>query len=225
MKSAIVYLFIVFIISACSATRDIPGEYSSSRIPYSFELNKDSTYAYRYQFTFDTEHSSGKWGILDKNKIMLSSQINNRVLDLNVRGNRSFDNSEGLSFRINTPGFDRQYYRCLVFVNEALYANENCDPVVSLRTPKSIQNIYFGFTADRTAASILASRALDTLYTEKFSSLKDGFNEFEIDVVYNDSLFNYRVFNNEIVEITRKGLKFYDPKRRTRQTIPKNARL
>ena len=219
MKSVSIYLFFVVMLSACSTSKEISGEYSSRRIPYVFNLNKDSTFFYRYKFEIDYEYSLGRWNKTGKNAVVLNSHYKERLLQLETEHDKT-GKIDVISLNIVTPDFDRKYYECLIFVNGALHAKQKCDSTISESIRKPVENIFLGFTADRTVDPLLATRALDTVYTEKFYP-QAAFDKYTLRIVYNDSLFSYRVFDNETFKITRKGLIFYDPKRKTRQTIPK----
>jgi hypothetical protein len=221
MKSIILYLFFAVVLSACFASKEISGEYSSRRMPYVFNLNKDSTFFYRYRFQFDTEYSLGRWHKSGKNAIALNSHYKEKLLRLKVQQANIIDMSDSINLSIITPDFNRKYYECLIFVNDTLHAKEKCDSIISVSIRKPVGDIFLGFTADRTVDPLLASRALDTVYTEKLYPKADTFDKYTLRIIYNDSLFNYKVFDNEIFKITRKGLIFYDSKRKTRQTIPK----
>ena len=68
----------------------------------------------------------------------------------------------------------------------------------------------------------MPTRSLDTLSTDKFFPKATTTNKAKIDIILNDSLFNYRIFNNEVLKITRKGLRFYDY-RGGHESSPKNC--
>lgn len=220
MKSVNVYLFFLVVLSACSNLKEISGEYSSRQIPYVFYLNKDSTYYYHYQFQFDSEYSFGKWRKIGKRAIMLNSQYEKKLLQLKSEHNNTVT-KDHIIFNIVTPDFNRKYYECLIFVNGALRTRQKCDSTISVSIRKPIEDVFLGFTADRAVDPLLATRALDTVYTEKFYPQAALYDKYTLRIVYNDSLFNYKVFDNEVLKITRNGLIFYDPKRKTKQTIPK----
>ncbi len=219
MKSISLYLFCGCILGMfCS--NEISGEYSSRRIPYVFTLNKDSTFFYRYHFQFDNEYSLGRWHKSGKNTVTLNSHYKEKLLRLQVQQDNNINRGDNVNLNIVTPDFDREYYECLIFVNDTLHAKQKCDSIISVSIKKPVQDVFLGFTADRTADPLLASRLLDTLYTEKLYPKSDAFDKYTLRIAYNDSLFNYKVFDNEVFKITRKGLIFYDSKRKVRQTMP-----
>lgn len=219
MKSVSLYLFFIVVFSACSTLSEISGDYYSSRAPYSFTLNEDSTFIYRYKFEIDYEYSLGKWSKAGKNAVVLNSHYKEKLLQLRTEYSNTVK-SDDISLNIVTPDFDREYYECLIFVNGALLAKQKCDSIISVTIRKPVEDVYLGFTADRTINPFIGTRILDTVYTEKLYP-QSAFDKCTLRIVYNDSLFNYRVFDSESFKITKKGLIFNDPKRKTRQTLPK----
>lgn len=220
MKLVNLYLFFLVAVSACANLKEISGEYSSRQIPYVFYLNKDSTFYYHYQFQFDSEYSFGKWRKIGKKAVILNSHYKKKSLQLISEHNNTVT-EDHIIFNIVTPDFNRNYYECLIFVNGALWTRQKCDSTISVSIRKPIMDVFLGFTADRKIDPLLATRALDTIYTEKLYPQDAPYDKYTLRIVYNDSLFNYKVFDDEVLKITKKGLIFYDPKRKTKQSIPK----
>ena len=212
-------VLILFLFCNCSPGSKLSGVYSGNRTYTTFVLKDDSTFSYQYKFEFDYKYSIGKWSRVGKNTISLNSHYKEKLLQLKTE--QSIDSSDNIDLTIITPGFERKYYECLIFINDSLYAKHKCDSVISLSVRKPVENVFLGLTADLKADTILITRSLDTIYTEKFYPKPDTFNKYTLRIAYNDSLFNYKIFNNEILKISRKGLIFYDPKQKVRQTIPK----
>jgi hypothetical protein len=212
-------LWLMILLGGCSASMNPGGTYSSDRIPHSFHLNADSTYDYRYKFELAYLFSSGTWRKSGKNRIVLSSYTRSKVLPLKVQelpaGGSEQDNLFSVS--LNMPDADKKYYQCMVLVNDALYKKTSCDSFSDVRVSIPVKSIFFKLSADPR----MPARFLDTLSTEKLMPASSMGNKDKIDIVYNDSLFNYRVFNNEEVKVSGKGLKFYDLKRGRWQYIPK----
>jgi hypothetical protein len=65
--------------------------------------------------------------------------------------------------------------------------------------------LFFKLNADER----IPARFLDSLITEKYFLKSNGSKNLKVDILYKDSLFNYKVFNGEIIKIKRKGMKFY----------------
>lgn len=218
------YVFFIFLLFSCSSSREVPGEYLSSKSPYSLILNKDSTFSYRYKFEFAYKYSSGTWNKTGKNKIILNSYIKERRLPLKIyeSGNNEENKSNVnfLSVNVDISDADKKYYWCEIFINDALYEKINCDSLSSISITPPINSVFFGLTADER----IPGRFLDTLYTDKFFPKSNSANKLKADISYIDSLFNYRVFNNEVLKMTRKGLNFYNYQSSEWQSLPKRIK-
>jgi len=195
-------------LAGCSSGQPIAGTYAAARNPHSFILRPDSTYSYRYQFGFASRHSSGTWRRTGSNSIVLNSYVSDRTLPLKVEEMPAGDGYTGNFFSVNTgiTGAGKEHYRCMVFVNDTLYASAGVDTFTHVRVDFPVKNIFFKLSADESMPSIF----LDTLSTEKFHPVNALGNKDRIDIGYTDSLFNYRVFHNEEVRLSKKGLTFYD---------------
>ena len=141
-----------------------------------------------------------------KNKYILNSFVKNRKLSINVSevaGNvGSADNL--VSTRIRIP--DQTYYKCGIFVDDALYETRSCDSLSSIVITKPLRSIYFGFSADER----MPGRFLDTLYTQTFHPRMEYSNNLNVEIAYVDSFFNYRIFDSELIHIANKKLMFYE---------------
>lgn len=195
-------VFILFIFCNCSSGLKLSGVYSGNRTYTTFILNDDSTFSYRYKFEFDYEYSLGRWSKIGKNTVALNSHYKEKLLQLKTEHNTG--SSEKIYLTIVTPNFDRKYYECLIFINDSLYTKQKCDSTISVSVRKPVKNVFLGFTADLKADPLLATRALDTVYTETLYLQSDTFDKYTLRIVYNDSFFNYKVFVNETFKITRK---------------------
>jgi hypothetical protein len=213
------YIIFVVLIYSCSPGAELSGRYASKQHPYSLTLNSDSTFSYRYKFEYDYEYSVGRWSKISKNTVTLNSHYKRKVLEFTIEHDTASRDNTDLT--IITPDFRRKYYECLIFINDTLHAKQKCDSILSVSLGKSVDNVFFGFTADLQADPLLAARTLDTLYTTKFYPKDDVVGKSTLRVIYNDSLFNYKIFDSDVFKITRKGLIFNDPERKTIQTIPR----
>ncbi|PUZ19688.1 hypothetical protein GA0116948_12319 [Chitinophaga costaii] len=111
---------------------------------------------------------------------------------------------------INIPEDKRNYYQCMVFVNDSLYVNKRFDSLPYLSIGSPVKIIFFKLSADVS----IPARFLDTLTTDTFFPKSDMANSSKIDIVFNDSLFNYQVFNNDILKITKGKFKIFRSKGR-----------
>jgi len=195
-------------LAGCSPGQPVAGTYASGGSPHSFILRPDSTFSYRYQFQFGYRYSSGTWRRGGKRALVLNSYISDRTLPLKVVELPAGGGDLGNIFSVNTgvTGPGKGYYRCMVYVNDTLFVTASCDTFSNVRVSFPVKSIFFKLSADARMPSIF----LDTLSTEKFRPVNGMGNKVKIDIGYNDSLFNYRVFNNEEVRMSKKGLTFHD---------------
>lgn len=202
------FMYSFFLLCSCSSSIKLPGNYSSKNIPYSFTLNPDSTFDYRYKFEFAYEHSQGKWKKAGRNEIVLTSYIQNKSLPLKVQYLDAHEIGQANFFSVNIsmPDTDKNYYQCMIFINDTLYQKRNCDSIDSILITSPVRSIFFKLSTDIR----MPTRLLDTLSTDKFIPRSSTANREKISIVLSDSLFNYRVFNKEALRVTRRGLRFYD---------------
>jgi len=200
------YVLLFVFLYGCAGARDVTGIYWSDKSPCKLTLNNDSVFTFEYTFQFKYEHATGTWHKAGKNKYILNSFVKNRKLSINVSevaGNvGSADNL--VSTRIRIP--DQTYYKCGIFVDDALYETRSCDSLSSIVITKPLRSIYFGFSADER----MPGRFLDTLYTQTFHPRMEYSNNLNVEIAYVDSFFNYRIFDSELIHIANKKLMFYE---------------
>jgi hypothetical protein len=214
-------LYPTILIYSCTPAGNIAGDYSSSKSPYSFIINNDSTFSYRYKFQVAYEYSQGIWKQLSKNKITLTSYTATRLIPLRVQEGSLQKNSEIddniLSVDVGIPDSEKTYYQCSIFINDTLFRKTSCDSLQLLTIDQKINSLFFSISADER----IPTRFLDTLYSEKILFKSANRRKLNIDFVYQDSLFNYRVFNDEVLNVSGTYLKFYDSLRMHLEKIPK----
>jgi hypothetical protein len=192
----------------CHPDRQLAGNYWSNKSPYFFSLNRDSTFDYRCKFQFVYQISHGTWHKVAKNKVVLNSSIKDRTLSLNAKELSSDKNDPKNLFyvSINIPDTEKKYYQCMVFVNDNFYEKSNCDSFNSVLVGFPINNIQFKISADPR----MPGRLFDTLSTKKFSPQSSTSNKKELEILFSDSLFNYRIFDSDTITLTKKGIRFID---------------
>jgi len=84
-----------------------------------------------------------------------------------------------------------------------------------------MSNVFLKISAD----GRMPTRYLDSLVTEKyFLQSGSSISGLKINVLYNDSLFNYKVFNNYILKLKKEGIKFYSSKSNRWIYLPRTKR-
>jgi len=215
-------LFFSIVAWGCSSSLELSGDYSSNRSKYQFRLNRDSTFEYSYKFEFAYEHSRGRWNRIGKRRIILNSYAKRKVIPMTVQKLSGHDIGQASFFSVSMdiPNADKKYYQCMVYVNDMLYEKISCDSIDTILVASPVKSIFFKLSADPR----MPTRFLDTLSTEKFITHSNTSSQERLNIILRDSLFNYRIFDNDTLEVTRKGLKFYDPGNGQWQYIPKARR-
>lgn len=199
-KSLFIVLSSLFI--SCSSGLKLTGVYYDNKSPVTFTIKDDSTFNYRYKFEFDYKYSDGYWSKRGEKKVALTSNLQSKVLPLTVS---EYEGINSIDVSINMPDLEKAYYQCSVFVNDSFFIKKRCDSMTSIFIGKPISSLFFRLNADVR----MPTRFLDSLITEKYFSKSNGSKSLKVDILYKDSLFNYKVFSGEILKFTRKGMKFY----------------
>ncbi len=84
------------------------------------------------------------------------------------------------------------------------YITNHCDSISKIPVPFPVNNILLGISGDEK----IPNRFIDTLFTEKKSPISTYAN-LQLDVNYIDSLFNYKILNNELIKVGHGRLKFH----------------
>lgn len=204
MRKCII-LFIV-LLEACASSKNVVGTYASNQSPYQFTIKSDSSFTYQYKFQFAYQYSNGKWKNVGKNKIELQSQFKNKAIPITVKEytNEHANDSVQLNIESNILSNERKYYQCLIFIDNTFFTQKNCDALSSLIVPTPKRNMYFKLTAD----ARMPARFLDTLTSSTYTLKNKNPYRIDINMSYNDSLFNYKLFNNEVLLINNGKLKY-----------------
>ena len=202
-------VIVVYFFVGCTPAVKIPGTYSGNNSYLTIILDNDSTFSFRYKFEFSREYAEGRWKLLGKSRVVINSNIQNR--SLSIKGydkyNSSLTDGKYLAIDTGIPEDERKFYGCSIFVNDAFLVKKRCDSVSVLKIPDSTMSISVQINADER----IPNRFLDSLQTDKYILGSKKSNEVRLEVAYIDSLFNYRVFNNVSIRITRKGLYLPSP--------------
>jgi hypothetical protein len=202
-----VSLVILILLMTSCVSKTIIGTYVSKKSPYRFDIMKDSTFRYQYKFQFAYEYSSGYWKSAGRNKIKLKSNITDKSIPVVIKENNISDSTSSsmiLNIETNISKSDVSYYQCLIYIDDSLYLRKNCDSLFSIITKIPRNNIYLRLTAD----SRIPARCLDTLTSSKCFLKNRNINKLDVKLNINDSLFNYKVFDDEKIKVFCKKLKY-----------------
>ena len=210
-KYSFVHYCVCAIVLAGCASVKVPGTYRSRDGLYSLALNSDSTFLFNYKFQFDTKRSQGFFKMLDSKTIKLRSSIVDKKMPIEVIEKPNSDSWNNLlRIGFNLPGNETQYYKCLLLINGVPFVTAHCDSLSLVKIDKTLNDFSIGISADER----LPGRFLDTLYTKTFVTKTNNRNDLFVNVQVQDSLFNYRVFDDAIMRISNKRLLLFDGKER-----------
>jgi len=197
-------LFIVLFISC--KTSNVVGTFSSRSSPYRFIFRSDSTFRYHYHEGVLYSYSFGHWSKVGKGKIKLESFYKDRTLPLLGTENISSKDSKTVELKIQIPIPDeeKKYYRCLIYINQRLFLEKACDSVSSIIAPSPIKSVQIKITTDVR----IPARDNDTLVSSEYHTESLYPKSINLNCRYNDSLFNYRVFNGTVLNFANGKLKF-----------------
>lgn len=205
MKACYIVLLIV-LLSSCISEKII-GTYSNRNLPVKFIIKADSTYEFKYHQGFQYQYSSGTWKVVNKRKIIFQSYLRNKFVELNVdekSEERVRENQRQLNIESNIANDDKKYYKYLIFTDDKLVKVVACDSANNVILHADFNNILFKITADQR----MPSRLLDTLITENYIIKNKNTNQLNIKLKYQDSLFNYKVFNKEEINFLTRGIRY-----------------
>lgn len=206
-------LFAVFgiflLVSGCSINMGVIGRYSSSKGPNNIELRNDSTFIYEYRAFHLYQYSIGKWKMLKRNLVTLTSEVKSTVVPITVKnvGNQLVSNILLIDLKIN-PNKNLSYYKCGIYINDSLYIVKRCDSIASLAINVPINNIYFHFTKEPVLTTTTA--IAPPVFTIKYFTKISRGNKLAIEVHFDDSYFYYKSFNGDTVRINGHHIKMYN---------------
>lgn len=195
------------LLGGCATGIEVSGDYSCKEVCQSFSLNRDATF--RFEDEASSGFSDGHWFKYKGDQVVLNSVIKDRSLPLKTFefGTHEFGQESLLSFDIGLLPTEKPYYQCLVYVNDTLYQKRNCDSLTTIPIKNEVYSLRFDICGNEK----MPGRMHDTLHTELYHPRAVSGNKFQIHILFNDSLFNYRVFDNEVFKVTKKGLRVYNP--------------
>lgn len=209
-KSLILIGNIIFLFS-CQSISTIVGIHQD--VSHRFIFNADSTFQYFYMAgTSVDRYSSGKWKATNKNKIVLNSNIQSKILPLKIDIIPS--ENELNNFRVNLfiQGGNEKAYRAYPFVNANLFFNFTPDRgSYNFDTGSFINKISFKVSKEPMVIERLgAPKEYYLLETEKKDINLNKGDSVIINIEVADSLFSYKIFKNEIIKFNGNKMIFKD---------------
>jgi hypothetical protein len=196
------------LLSGCSNGQEIAGTYASADGQYSFVLNADSTFSYRYKSSKATAHSEGRWSRLDKNTLVLNSGLATRSpamkVDEYVAPNPSAHLANIVQYDVRMNAANRARYYGLLYVDDSLYYKRLCSGLPANIVTASCRKVHFGITPVEEDHQNTG----DTLFTKHYELKTPTGNHLTVDIALDESMFHYQVFKNMTVNIKKKGIEF-----------------
>jgi len=190
---------------SCRATNFV-GKFSSRISPYRLTFSADSTYKYEYHEGLLYSHSSGRWAIIGKRKIKLRSFYQDLTLPLNGQENISSQPAKdvALNIQIPIPSDVKNYFRCLIYINHRFFVEKTCDSISSVIVPSPVRSVQIKITTDVRTPAL----DKDTLVSSEYYPKGDYLKSINLSCTYNESFFNYKIFNGDILNFSNGKLKF-----------------
>jgi hypothetical protein len=212
----------IFFFSSCYVTSNIVGTYSSPKSRHKFIIHTDSTFEYSYNVGgFKDKVSFGRWTQIDKNTIVLNSQIQSNTIPLNINILPTDNKSSNIKVEIDVSGKNKKDYRCIPYIDGINYypflfpekGNYDFESILS------IKNIYFEIYKEPMILERFGvQREYNVLKTEIKEINSNVGDNISISIQLNDSLFSYRIFNNTILKFNGNKMAFKDPENKNKKS-------
>lgn len=187
--------------------------------PNHFYFYQDSTFLYKFHGYTKYKYSHGKWSV-NKNKIIINSELLEKDIPISVLESDNLSKISQISVLINKT--NKNDYKCMPFSDTGVLLFDPPKGFYTLNLGSLPNGIYFEvyYLPD----SISSTRwPNDVLKTEIV--LLDQSKDYELTININDSLFNYRVFNNTELRMQGNKIIFFDEEENTKnklQIVPKS---
>ena len=229
IKNLLFYLLLIISLCSCKSTVNVVGTYLSLfrdnphkldiYRAHRFVINADSTFNYSYIVIGEIEkYSSGTWRQINSNTIILNSDIQSKIMPLDVDIIPSENKDATINVTLIIPEKDEKDYRCIPYFElmENYYV-ENFLPDRGSYSYKKTNyysnNHELFFKVSKEPYGFIPGRGKREYYlldTEhKKITTNDG-DIVNITVSVPDSLFSYRVFNNTKIKFKGDKLFFRD---------------
>jgi hypothetical protein len=192
-----------------------------------FVLNADSTFNYSYIVIGNEEkYSSGTWRRIDKNAIVLNSYIQSNVIPLNIEVVNSNNKKPMINVKLIIPGKDEKEYRCTPYYaviegkwyepNTLFVPDRGSHSYEESNYYSNEHELFFKVSKEPRQIEFVGPRLFKEYYVleteHKKITTKDG-DIVNVTVIVPDSLFSYRIFNNEKIKLRKNKLIFRDNER------------
>lgn len=205
--------FFAIVISSCSLKQDIAGRYSSKEAPYGFDINKDSTFSYRYYEYHTFINSSGRW-VRKGNSLLLNSSLKDKIVyfkNVNVDSRTSSKNNY-LTVNFDKSGVASKDCKCGIIIDSIMVRNIKCDSIKMLKIDSSINNLQL--VIDKWQNDSGTNFPADYLETDVLTLDKKFGNDINVTINVIDSLFSYEIIENMSLKIKNDKLIYTKSKKK-----------
>jgi hypothetical protein len=222
MKKYTLYLSLLVLLVSCSSRLPIIGKYASKDSPFGFNINRDSTFDYKFYQFHEFEYSKGKWYKKGNRTIFLNSTRKDITIPLMVIDSSVLksDNLNRFSFEFGSDEIAAKDCECAIVINDTAKVIRRCDSIVLVEIKAPVHTL---FVEVRKSPLLMTSLrfSLDPLITNVYSTSKEYGNLTKFKIIVKDSLFSYKVLDNQKIKVKEKGIYFYDNKGNRKHWIPR----
>lgn len=190
----------------CTSRYITSGNFKSEKAKSSIFFNKNGTFKYNQSLDFFNNNSFGKWDPFGKNKIRINSLFQDKKILLFTNPNidsKEFDAKSKRLVLVKLPHEVAENYEVIFFTDNKLNKPFIKEDYAIWETETKFDSFFIAITGK----SNMPSRFLDTLFSTQFIVTGNKMKNLTLSINFNDSLFNYKVFTNEVAEFNRKGVK------------------
>jgi hypothetical protein len=121
----------------------ISGKYMSVKNHSFLQLKSDNTFIYESRFFHEYQHSTGRWSLISRGKVLLNSSIATSI-DLDVAESENLSTGHNINTTVKIKNSTSLAdYKCLMYINDSLKYYVACDSIPFIKSNKSIKSIYF----------------------------------------------------------------------------------
>ena len=224
------YWLLIIGLSSCKTPIEVMGTYTSlfKNNPHrlniytvhKFVINADSTFNYFYIVIGDAEkYSSGTWKRIDRNTIVLNSDVQSNIIPLNVEIVPSDNKNSVINLKLIVPGKDEKEYRITpqyAIIEDKWYVPnfESDRGSYSYEETNYYSNNHeLFFKVSKEPRVFIPGRGKREYYLLETEHKKITMNDGDIvnvTVTVPDSLFSYRLFNFEKIKVNGGKMIFRD---------------
>jgi len=211
---------LIILLSSCSKSHFVDGIYSGKESPHVFIFSEDFTFKYEYRATWYKE-SSGTWEKRGNTIYLTSFERRDKMPIKYVKtGNNQIKST--INIKIDVSDKSKEDYICFPYINDKSILEAPAKGSYSFDTELTIDSIYFliskrPFVLRGTGYKM----SYDDVKTETiYPHLLIG-ESLEITVNIIDSLFGYKVFKDERLELKNGKIIFEDESKKYKLSLKK----